>query len=361
MSLRKEIKDRLYSSHLAYDSMMRRARTTVFWPGMSSEIKNLADSCEACQAIKPSNQKETLVHHTPDTSQPWEKVGCDLMEISGRQYLITVDYATNFIEADYLTSITARTVINKLKAHFARYGVPKLLISDCGSQFTSQEFQMFAKKWCFRHKTSSPGHHKSNGRAESAVKIIKQMMKKSLQQGQDQYEALLELRNTPRQYADAPAEAMFQRKIRTLIPRLCDQDKKSHSKPERQDSVSSSYNKHAKDLPQLNHEQPVYYQNPEQSTWNKGKVMRRLGLRDYEIQGENGGHYRRNRVHLRPKTTAFNPEPEEELHFPDVEDEQTIQAAPDLVPSQAIDLPAPQARPKRTIKKPIWAKDYVMS
>ncbi|RUS85096.1 hypothetical protein EGW08_007148 [Elysia chlorotica] len=48
--------------------------------------------------MKPANQKDTLIHHTLDSSKPWEKVGCDLVEISGRQYLITVDYATNVIE-----------------------------------------------------------------------------------------------------------------------------------------------------------------------------------------------------------------------------------------------------------------------
>ena len=69
---------------------------------MAGEIKLLADSCEICQAMKPSNQKETLMHHTPESSKSWEKVACDMIEIFGRYYLITDDYATKFIEADLM-------------------------------------------------------------------------------------------------------------------------------------------------------------------------------------------------------------------------------------------------------------------
>ena len=49
---------------LAYDRMMRRACEAVFWSGIAGEIKLQADSYETCQAMKPANQKETLVHHT---------------------------------------------------------------------------------------------------------------------------------------------------------------------------------------------------------------------------------------------------------------------------------------------------------
>jgi transposase InsO family protein len=47
--------------------------------------------------------------------------------------------------------------------------------------------------------TSSPGHQQSNGKAEAAVKIVKTLMKKTVKDGRDQFEALLEQRNTPRQ------------------------------------------------------------------------------------------------------------------------------------------------------------------
>lgn len=51
-------------------------------------------------------------------------------------------------------------------------------MSDGGPQFVSQEFQDFAKKWGITHMTSSPMHQQANGKAESAVKIMKTLLRK---------------------------------------------------------------------------------------------------------------------------------------------------------------------------------------
>ena len=84
-SMRHLVKERLHSVHLGYDSMMRRARNLGFWPGMSREIKQLADSCEICLEAKPRNQKETLIQHVP-SDEPWEKIIVDLFTIANRDY-----------------------------------------------------------------------------------------------------------------------------------------------------------------------------------------------------------------------------------------------------------------------------------
>lgn len=55
-SLRSEMKARLHKAHFGYDSMLRRARGTIFWPGMNSNIKQLTDCCSICQERKPMNQ-----------------------------------------------------------------------------------------------------------------------------------------------------------------------------------------------------------------------------------------------------------------------------------------------------------------
>ena len=117
-TLRSEMKKRLHSAHLGYDSMFRRARELLYWPGMAQDIKQTAEHYEACQRMKPQNQKETPRQHSNGQSL-WVKVGINRFELDGRQYLVTVDYFSSFIEVDYLTSTTAGDVIIKLKIHFA--------------------------------------------------------------------------------------------------------------------------------------------------------------------------------------------------------------------------------------------------
>lgn len=53
------------------------------------------------------------------------------------------------------------------------------MVTDNGPQFASREFAEFAKQWEFLHVTSSPYHPKSNGKAESAVKVVKNLFKKA--------------------------------------------------------------------------------------------------------------------------------------------------------------------------------------
>ena len=88
-------------------------------------------------------------------------------------------------------------VIRKLKAHFARHGIPEQLVTDNGSQFTSRDFLKFSRDWDFEHLTSSPHHSQGNGKAESAVKEAKKILRKCRVSGSDAFLALLDHRNTP--------------------------------------------------------------------------------------------------------------------------------------------------------------------
>ncbi|XP_064622514.1 uncharacterized protein K02A2.6-like [Lineus longissimus] len=138
--LRGDIKQRLHSAHLGLNSMLRRARGLVFWPGLAQDVKQMVGTCEPCQELRARSPKEPLIPHD-DGQSPWDKVGADIFEISGRQYLVTVDFFSNFIEVDFLPTITSSQVINVLKKHFARYGIPRIFQSDTGSQLTSSEFE----------------------------------------------------------------------------------------------------------------------------------------------------------------------------------------------------------------------------
>ena len=70
---------------------------------------------------------------------------------------------SNFWEIDHLQNTVAKTVITKLKHHFARHGIPDQVVTDNGYQFNCQDFSTFAKKWCFTHTHVSPYNRKANG------------------------------------------------------------------------------------------------------------------------------------------------------------------------------------------------------
>lgn len=302
-SLRPEMKQAVHSTHLGMEGCLKRARESLYWPGMNAEIRQFIEQCETCQMFQPDQPKEKLMSH-PIPSRPWEKIGTDIFQHEDKYYLVTVDYLTNFMEIDRLENLTSHQVIRKLKSHFARYGIPCTVISDNGTQFSSDTFTKFAQEWDFEHQTSSPHHPQSNGKAESAVKTAKTLLKKNKD---DQFLALLNLRNTPNHSGTSPAHAFFGRRTRTLIPttpNLLTQNSKEDYRlklQNKQDKVEELFNKRAKDLKALTEGDRVMLKPfglSKSKKWASGIVTKRLTNRSYEVKSE-GAIYRRNRIHLR--------------------------------------------------------------
>jgi len=174
-SLQHQRVNRVHYAHTGITSSLSRARECIYWPGTSTDVKHFIEICDVCCAFDKRQSKETLIpHETPDL--PWEKVGADLFNFNGRDYLITVDYYFSFWEIDALENTRSGTVIRELKSQFARHCIPEKCMSDNGTQFSSDEFQEFSRHWNFRHITSSPKYPQTNGKVEAAVKSAKTIL-----------------------------------------------------------------------------------------------------------------------------------------------------------------------------------------
>ena len=83
--LRAEIKRDLHASHAGVEGCLRRARESVYWPGMNSEPRDWISTCEPCGLFKISRGKETLMcHEVPQ--KPWEKVAVDPFTLNQKDY-----------------------------------------------------------------------------------------------------------------------------------------------------------------------------------------------------------------------------------------------------------------------------------
>jgi len=176
-AIRQEMIERAHMSHIGINGCIRRAREAVFWPKMSADITKHVSKCDVCQTIQSESQKEPMILRELPT-RPWQYVATDLFDFRQQSYLITTDYFSNFFEIDKLQGKKAEDIIKCLKKHWARYGLPERVYSDGGPPYNSWEFKEFARKYEFKHITSSPTFSQSNGKAESAVKTAKRLMKK---------------------------------------------------------------------------------------------------------------------------------------------------------------------------------------
>ena len=278
---------------MGINSCIRRARELVSWPGMSADIRQMVESCETCSAMADRQSAEPLfLHDVP--SRPWEKVATDLFTVHGRNYLLTVDFYSNFFEVDYLgDDMTSEAVITKLKHHFARHGVPDKVHSDGGPQYSSEKFRQFSEAWGFQHDLSSPGNSRSNGCAEAHVKIAKKLMKKCAISKEDPYLGLLNLRNTPTEGLDtSPAQRSMGRRTKTIIPTTAallepKQVTGRNVKAQKENQRMATAERHAskRTLPPLQEGDNVRMQpiEPGKELWQEATVTKKLKGCMYEV------------------------------------------------------------------------------
>ena len=138
--LRPEFMSKIHSSHLGIDACLRKARDSVSWPNMTGVVCDQVSQCSICSEVQSQNPKKPIQsHQIPD--RPWSRVAADQFKLHGKDYIVVVDFYSDFIEVKMLQENTSSAVIEFLKEQFSRHGIPETLVTDNGPQFTSQEFK----------------------------------------------------------------------------------------------------------------------------------------------------------------------------------------------------------------------------
>lgn len=305
-SLRMEMLQKLHEGHLGIEKCKRRSRDTVYWHGINKDIENHIGQCETCKKYQSKQAREPMIILDLPT-EPWKKVGTDLFHCNGKDYVIVVDYYSNFPEIALLTSATANSVITHVKSIFARHGIPETVVSDNGPCYNCREWQQFAKHYGFHHVTSSPHHPQANGKAEKGVHIIKQLLKKATDSKSDPYLALLSYRSAPLDCGQSPAELLMNRKLCTTLPCYTEVKQRNEMQSKMENlkwKQKQRYDKSTRALRPLRKDDVVRIQD--QDAWNKkATVLQEIGPRSYEVRTEEGHVFRRNHRNLLKTKETF--------------------------------------------------------
>ncbi len=220
--MRKEVLKLLHAAHQGKDKMLHRARGSVFWPGISGEVCNMVKRCELCEVNKSDQRREPLLQDVMP-KRPGEAIAADLFSCGSKDYLVVTDKYSGWVDVyDFRRGVDSKDVQKSFTKWFMMMGVPNRLTTDNGPQFRSTSFASFCEFWGILWDPSSPYHHRSNGYAEAAVRVMKDIVKKicpgKTVDCEEFMEALLEYRNTPRQDGLSPAQRLFNRPMRTRLP-----------------------------------------------------------------------------------------------------------------------------------------------
>ncbi|GAU47407.1 hypothetical protein TSUD_403880 [Trifolium subterraneum] len=162
-------------------------RAGFFWPTLLSDANSHVRSCDKCQ-------RHADLHHAPGEPlqsiiSPWPFYmwGVDILgpfttsQGQAKVLLVAVDYFTKWIEAEPVATISSERVKKFYwKNIICRFDIPKCIVSDNGTQFTSESVINFCQEKGICNMFISVEHPQANGQVESANKIILRAIKRRL-------------------------------------------------------------------------------------------------------------------------------------------------------------------------------------
>ena len=205
-----------------------------YWPKIHKSVGDFVRKCVICQSCAGQPPIRAPLQPIPVVGEPFNKLVIDIVgplprTRSGNEYLLTLMCATTrYADAVPISSCKARRLIPRLMDIFSKFGVPKIIQTDRGSNFMGKLFQRALSKMGITHVTSTAYHPQSQGCLERFHKTLKQILTKFCHQNDKDWDegvqvALYAIRTARHEgLGYSPFELMFGRKPRENLRILCE-------------------------------------------------------------------------------------------------------------------------------------------
>jgi ribonuclease HI len=191
----REVHEGINGQHPGGKSLAKKIlRAGYYWSTMQQDAKDHVKKCDTCQRhadmiLAPPKPLNTLSSPWPFAWWGMDILGPFTTGLHGGKYLIVgVDYFTKWVEAEAIPNIAAVTILRFFKRNIlARFGIPQVVVTDNGTQFTDKNFQEFLAAIKTKQHFTSVEHPQTNGQAESANRVILRGLKRRLEEGKDKW------------------------------------------------------------------------------------------------------------------------------------------------------------------------------
>ncbi|CAN6554924.1 unnamed protein product [Malus baccata var. baccata] len=157
-----------------------------YWPSIFKDAKTFCLTCDKCQRIGGISAKDQMPQVSVLNVEIFDVWGIDFMGPFPSSYgftyiLLAVDYVSKWVEAKATRTNDSKVVADFIRSNiFARFGMPRVIISDGGSHFCNRTIDALLRKYSVTHKVSTPYHPQTNGQAEVSNREIKQILEKTV-------------------------------------------------------------------------------------------------------------------------------------------------------------------------------------
>ncbi|KAL1915429.1 uncharacterized protein VTP21DRAFT_6887 [Calcarisporiella thermophila] len=206
LKLLQETHDIPISGHPGYDKTYLQLRKNYYWPRLSRDAKRYVSSCELCQRNKATNKQPAgLLLPLPVPHDRWEQISMDFIvglpkAKSGYDSIIVfvdrLSKRAHFVPTKGTVTApeVARLFFNNI---FRLHGLPRVIITDRDSKFTSSFWQELFKCLGTKLTMSTAFHPQTDGQTERINRSLEEMLRHYVSYRQDNWDEFL----TPIEFA----------------------------------------------------------------------------------------------------------------------------------------------------------------
>lgn len=165
--------------HFSFDKTYDKIKSDYWWPKMRRTIQKYVESCLECAHSKgQGGKKPGELHPIPKDDCPFQTIHFDHLGpfIRSRKkncYLfVIIDAFTKFAVLVPVKNTKSSTSIKALRNYCHLFGVPKRVISDRGSGFTSKSFKAFLSSLGIKQILNAVATPRANGQVERYNRTI---------------------------------------------------------------------------------------------------------------------------------------------------------------------------------------------
>ena len=136
---RSRVIEEAHAAHTGITRMKSLTRQFAWWPKMDTDLEAKVRSCHTCQMYR-NDPSQVVLHPWEWPKKPWTRLHADYAgPFLGKMFLIIIDAYSKWMEVHITNSATSTITIDKLRNTFATFGLPEILVTDNGTNFTSKE------------------------------------------------------------------------------------------------------------------------------------------------------------------------------------------------------------------------------
>jgi hypothetical protein len=191
------------AGHYGFARTLELVQREFWWPGIRQFVKDYVLTCQACARVKPTRHaKHGELNSLPIPTRIWEDITMDMItdlpesRLRDRDYNCIMVVMCRLSKMAHYIPVTKKMKAPELAEVFRReiirlHGVPKSIVTDRGSLFTSAYWSTFAYCLGTKRRLSTAFHPQTDGQTERQNQTLEAYLRVFCNYEQDNWAQLL--------------------------------------------------------------------------------------------------------------------------------------------------------------------------